>query len=190
MGVFKNLYTQGYRQNPSGSVKVPRGSPKGDGVSISYNLFGVKELDDLFSDLNTTTQKSIMIAAFRKAAKPLVADSKSNLLARTNAKASGSLYRSIGVKPHRRLPILKIGARTSSNWAGYHGHLIDDGTVMRSYITKSGVEHKTGAVSPTNFFNDALQQNQSKIIGAVRDELFREWTMRQVKAQIKGKTKW
>jgi len=156
-----------------------------------YNVFGVHELDDLFTGLKQSTQKSIMMAAFRKASKPLVVASKSNLLARTNAKASGSLYRSIGVKPHRRLPILKIGARASGNWTGYHGHLVDSGTRMRGYVNeKTGSSHATGAMPATNFFKDAVTQSQGQVVDSVGDELFREWTMRTVKAQMKGKTRW
>lgn len=157
---------------------------------IQYNILGIRELDDLFSSLKTSQQKAQLIAAFRKASKPLVSKSKSNLLARSRARASGNLYRSIGVIPHRRLPILKIGARASGRWAGYHGHLIDAGTTEREYTSKSGKTHSTGAVRPTNFFKDSVQQEQSRVVDAVRDELIREMVMRIVKAQSKGKSLW
>ena len=190
MGIYKNLYTQGYRQRPDGSIKAPRNRGE-KGAGVYYNIFGIRELDELFSKLKQSQQKSFMIAAFRKAAAPIVAEAKSNLLERSKAKASGNLYRSIGTKPHRRLPILKIGARTSGNWAGYHGHLIDDGTVERMYIhKKSGKEHKTGAVAANNFWNDAIRGNEQKVIDSVREQMVREFVMRTVKAQAKSKTAW
>lgn len=143
------------------------------GSDIEINVLGDMELTQLFQQLKMSQQKSIQISAFRAATKPLLQDAKSNLLARTKGKAGGSLHKSLGAKPHRSLPILKIGARRGGNFAGYHGHLIDEGTKLRQYTTKKGVVRKTGSVSATNFWIDAVDKNERAALESVGDQIIK-----------------
>jgi len=160
-----------------------------DGVNMK--LFGIKELDELFEKLKTSQQRSVLISAFRKATRPLVVDIKNNLKSRTKTKASSSLYKSIGVKPDRYLPILKIGARRGRGYGGYHAHLLESGTVVRSYThKKSGKVHETGKVTGTNFFSDAVKSDEREVIDSIQKDLILSMSKFIIKANHKAKSQY
>lgn len=160
----------------------------GGGMSVSLNVLGSKQLTELFDQLKNSQQKSIQISAFRAASKPLISDAKANLRSRT-AKRSGNLERSLGVAPLRNLPILKIGARAFGRWAGYHGHLIDQGTVSRVYKHKqSGKEHKTGRMPATKFWSDAVRRNEKGMVDSIQNGMVQSFDKFIVRYNNKAKT--
>lgn len=155
---------------------------------VSLDVAGDKQLRELFDQLKRSQQKSIQISAFRAAAKPLIADAKSNLSARTK-KRSGNLLRSLGSAPLRNLPILKIGARAFGSWAGYHGHLVDQGSDGRMFNhTKSGAEHKTGAMPATKFWSDSVDRNERGMVDGIQRGIVQSFDKYIVKYNNKAKT--
>jgi hypothetical protein len=156
---------------------------------IQFQVFGVPELDELFNDLRNSQKKSVLISAFRKASKPLVVTTKNNLRARTKTKATSPLSKSIGVKAHRSLPILQIGARKGGRFGGFHAHLLESGTNERFYAHKgTGNVHKTGRIRATNFFADAVAKEEKGVIDSVQDQIIESFKKFIRRANAKRKT--
>lgn len=58
---------------------------------------------------------------------------------------------------------------------GSHGHLLEEGTKMRGYITKKNkVFHSTGAGPATHFFENAYNATEEQIFSTVTEEWHRE----------------
>jgi hypothetical protein len=133
-------------------------------------LFNLKELDAVFSGLKHSTQKSIVVSAFRKSSAPILDSAKSNILSRVKRR-TGNLIKSLGVKPFRKDIGIQVGARQSKGFKGYHGHLIDAGTVDRYRTTKNGVKAFTGRIKAYRFWEDAINSNKDKVEQSVGDEL-------------------
>ena len=151
-------------------------------------VFGIKELDDLFNNLKLSQQRGIIISTFRQASKPLIEQAKTNLIARTKTSANSRLAKSLGVEPVNRLPILKIGARKGKNYGGYQAHLLERGTVERMFKhKKSGKEHFTGKVSATNFFQDAVDGSTKQVIDSVEEQMIISFKKFVQKANAKNK---
>ena len=107
---------------------------------MKAEIFGDKQLDKLFTQLKDSQKRSVIISAFRKSSKPMLQKIKANLIARTKAKTSGNLAKSLGYKPVNRMPILHLGARRYGNFKGYHSHLLEAGTKERFYTTMASSE--------------------------------------------------
>jgi hypothetical protein len=142
-----------------------------DGLSL--DLFGDKELNAFFHDtLRFSQQKSVMITAYRKAARPLVSTIKQNLRSRTKRTGTNNLLKSIGVKPGKgKYPKLLVGSRTFGNYKGFHGHLINLGTELRRRPTKSGASVSTGKIKGNKFFSDAVESQGQNVSNKVGNEL-------------------
>lgn len=161
------------------------------GSHIKINVLGDQQLTELWDQLKHSQQKSILISSFRQAARPLLQDAKNNLSARTKASSSGKLFKSLGTAPLRRLPVLKIGARTSGRFAGFAGHLLDDGTEKRSYWRKGkgvSVEHNTGRVRATHFWSDAVKSNEKGMVSGIQSRIIKSFDKLIVKYNNKAKT--
>ncbi len=157
-------------------------------MSKKPEIFGDKQLDQLFRKLKDSQKRSIVIAAYRKASKPMQAKMKSNLLAKTDAKRSGNLFKSIGYKPVSRLPILHLGARKFGNFKGYHSHLIEKGTGERYYTTQSGAIHPTGRIKGRYFFQSAFQSTVNITAEGFQDSAIEAFIKLIRRANAKKKT--
>lgn len=149
-------------------------------------IFGIKELDEIFSTLMSNERRNVMVSAFRQIAKPIIKDSRTNI---TGAIAGGSgLRKSIGVRPVRREVAIKVGARSFGGHRGQLGYIFDQGTKERGYYTKNGVYHRTGKIEPTRFFSDAVEGNDVQIKSNAQEQLvlsFNKWISRRAKKKAR-----
>ncbi|MBA7543627.1 hypothetical protein ES705_35962 [subsurface metagenome] len=127
-------------------------------------ILGAKQLSDLFDDLKKSQKRSVVISAWRKSSKPMLRTIKSNLIARTRAKRSGNLFKSLGVKDVRGQSILHLGARTFGIYKGYHSHLIESGTKERYYTTKTGVKKSTGKIKGRYWFRSGVESTTKETV--------------------------
>jgi len=132
--------------------------------------YGIDALEKTFENFQYKDKRKILIAAFRKATRPL------SDLARSNAPVgkTGNLKRSIGQVPMRGEMGMWIGARVIGGYRGFHGHLVEDGTVDRFYITKKGNKHATGHMSVTKpysgFFRKAARATEAQAIRSIESD--------------------
>jgi len=152
---------------------------------IDIEIFGIKELDELFNELQRSSKRSIFISAFRKAAKPIIQSAKSNL--------SGSQFKkirkSLGVKPERYKPILKMGARRWGNFKGNLAHIFNDSTKERRYISVRKFVHKTGRIKGNSFWDRSIDSNKDKVENTIEHQVFESFERYIVRANQRRKTK-
>jgi len=116
-------------------------------MEIRLDTSNVKHLEYFFSELSLFDQKKIFMEAFRKASKPLIERIKAGTPVR-----SGGLLKSISTKPVPEEIALFVGAMKPR---GSHGHLIENGTQERVYVSKSGKPHRTGKLVGIHFVEKA-----------------------------------
>ena len=155
---------------------------------MGKQIFGDKQLSDLFDKLRDSQKRSIVISAFRKASKPMLTRIKANLIARTKAKSSGNLAKSLGYRPVSRLPILHLGARRYGNFKGFHSHLLESGTGQRYYTTQSGAVHATGKVYGRHWFRPGVESTQQQTMDAFMDAAIDSFVKLIQRANAKRKT--
>ncbi len=149
------------------------------------NLLGDKQLNELFNNMLKDRQKrSVVISAFKKASKPMLRTIKANLIARTRAKSSGNLAKSLGTKAVSRLPILRLGARTFGNWKGFHAHFGEFGTVNR--YTKSGAAR--GKITATPWFRPGVEAKSKETAEGFIDSAIESFNALIKRANAKRKT--
>ena len=131
--------------------------------------YGFDALDKTFYNFQHKDKRNIIISAFRKAVRPTVEQAKSNLSSHTK---TGNLMKSIGVVPIRDEIAVYVGARIKGQFKGYHGHLVEEGTVARFYITKKGNRHETGKMRYTGFFRSAVKTTEEQVMKTVEQEWY------------------
>lgn len=136
-------------------------------MEISINIDQIKILEDFFKDLSTTDQRKIFLAGFRKAAVPLVARAKADSPYRR-----GTLRKSIGTVAVPNDIAILVGARKAGTFKGWHGHFVENGTVER--FRKSKHNAFTGRVLGTHFFENAFNETQEQVYGAIEQEWYNE----------------
>lgn len=126
-------------------------------------LTGFEDLEAIFRYMSQADQKKIQISAFKRAVKPTVDAAKSNVpLGKTR-----NLYKSIGTSTIRNEVGIYVGARIKGGNKGYIGHIVEEGTVERFYITKNGKRHNTGRMRYTGFFKRAADSTETEVINSV-----------------------
>lgn len=153
---------------------------------FSHDIFGDAQLNRLFIGMQFGQQRNVLVAAFRKSAKPMITAMKTGLRAALKhpEKSSGTLEKSIGAYAPRGRIELDVGARRFAPYAGFHAHLIEAGTDDRVYISTGGQEHETGRVRPTYFFAKAVNATKHTVISRFRDDrlkAFHDFVERQNK---------
>jgi len=167
----------------AGSMPARTPTWKG-GTLMKLESFGIPELDDLWKKLTQDQQRNIEVAAWRKASKPMLAAIKGNATSMVG-RVTGNLYKSIGSSPVRGRAILELGIRRFHPWTGYHGHLINDGTMER--MTDAG--ERRGAVEGTKFFDLAYQATKDQIIDDYREGRIEAFHKMVQRANAKAKSK-
>ena len=127
-------------------------------MEVTIKTDQIKILEDFFQGLSTIDQRKIFLAGFRKAAVPLISAAKAASPVRT-----GTLRRSFGAISIPQEIAILVGARKSGANKGWHGHLVENGTVQRFRKTKGGAP--TGKVTGTHFFENAFNMVQEEING-------------------------
>lgn len=140
-------------------------------MQVNIDISKFKVLDDFFKDLSVMDQKKIFISAYRKAAKPLVQASKTNVPKRT-----GKLFRSIGTVENPNEISILVGAKLAglSKNKGWHGHFTENGTAIR--IRKKGnyAGKSTGRVDGVHWFERAFEATSEKMYDTIASEWYNE----------------
>ena len=137
---------------------------------------GIKELDQLFTTLRSSQQRAVMLSNFRKAAKPLIKQTRSNYKSKHSATSKSGTYKSIGSSARRQNINLRVGARVAGRFKGYHAHILDQGTKERFRTTKSGKRVSTGRIVGSKFFTNAVNTSQPQIERSIKDEFYNTLT--------------
>lgn len=135
-------------------------------MNLQIDTSQLDALRDFFEGLTAVDQRKIFLAAFRKAAKPLVADAKATVPRRT-----GNLANSIGTMGVSGEAALLVGAKKGGGYRGWHGHLIENGTVDRFRKRKNNAP--TGRVTGTRFFESVYESNEEYIVHSTEEEWLR-----------------
>lgn len=134
-------------------------------MNASVDTSQILILQDFFKDLSALDQKKIFQSAFRKAAKPLVEAAKANAPVRR-----GTLQKSIGTMAMPTDISIIVGAMKRNK--GWHGHLVESGTVERYRKTKKGAS--TGKMPGTKFFENAYNATEKQIFDTIEQEWLQE----------------
>lgn len=134
-------------------------------VKSGVVVTGIKELDLMLKQMTPELNHRILGAANTAAAKPLIASAKSMV-----AKKSKRLEKSIGaVKISTRkateIGTVHVGPRRGGGHKGYHGHLVELGTVERFH--KSG--KSTGVMPKLPFMRPSFERTQAQIISSQKE---------------------
>lgn len=154
------------------------------GTLMKLETFGVPELDKLWKDLKDSQKRNIEIAAWRKASKPMLAGIKGNVSSMVG-RVTGTLFKAVGSSPVRGAAILNLGVRRFYPWNGFHGHLVNDGTMERSTATGQS----RGSVDGSNFFDLAYEATKGQVIDDYRKGRIKSFHEMIVRANKKNKTK-
>ena len=136
-------------------------------MEITINTDQIKVLEDFFQGLSSIDQRKVFLAGFRKAAIPLVAAAKAASPVRT-----GTLRKSFGTVAIPGEIAILVGARKSGANKGWHGHLVENGTVQRFRRTKKNAP--TGKVAGMHFFENAFNMVQEEMYGDIEQEWYNE----------------
>jgi len=129
------------------------------------------KLQRTFEDLEYRDQKSIMMSALRKAVKPTNEQAKRNIY----HSVTRNLFKSIGTLVYKNEIAVLVGARKKGGFHGWHGHLVEEGTVERQYITKKGNIHKTGRMNVSKPYSHWLLRAVNSTEKEVTDTMGDEW---------------
>jgi len=148
-------------------------SKKSDFVVSTYGFDG---LEKTFDNFQHKDKRNILINAFRKATQPTVEAAKSNV----SVGKTGNLKKSLGIVPMRENIGVFVGARVIGGYRGFHGHLVEDGTVNRYVKTEKGKTLKkprfTGKMNPNanyaGFFRRAVESTERQVIDTVSKEWY------------------
>jgi hypothetical protein len=166
---------------------------------IQIDTRNIKVLEEFYNNLAGMQKRGIIIKALRKAVKPLIDRAKATApIGKSwvgkkavmgkfgNFHVPGGLRASFGTMEIKDEIAIWAGAMRPK---GAHGHLVEDGTNARKYITKNGKEHRTGSMPSSGghagFFDAAV--NATK--GQVYDSLESDWHDMIVKEINKMKPK-
>lgn len=138
---------------------------------VNIETYGMEGLEKTFFNLDRLDKKRVLNNAFKKAVQPTV-------LMALNLVPKGrtlNLYRSIGtVSMDERIGVI-VGARKTGGYKGYHGFIVEEGTVERQYITKKGNVHKTGKMNPNGRYAMFMKKAVDSTEDQVTANIEREW---------------
>jgi len=127
----------------------------------------VIQLEQFFNDLSTLDQKKIFIDAFRRVTKPLVARAKANV----PKGKTGNLLKSLGTMIIPKDIAIFVGAMKGRGKKGWHGHLVENGTVERFRMSETG-SGSTGKMVGSHFFERAYVGTDKEIEDGVEEEYY------------------
>lgn len=125
-----------------------------------FTVINDRELLKLFNELQPKVQNKIISTGLKNAARLIVNAAKRNFKAVKKGK-SKTEYRdfnsSFSIRDMRSRAGVIAGL---SSKQGYKYRFIDQGTEERQYKTKKGNEHRTGRITATRWFTNAVQDKQ------------------------------
>jgi len=147
-----------------------------------FTTDGIKELERFFYELSDVDKRKVFLESFRKAGKPYIDYVKPQLPRRT-----GNLQNSLGIKAVAGDISVDIGAFRGSGKKGWHGHLIENGTVERFRKTKNNAP--TGRIIADPIWERSYSQKELEMLKQIRDEWFEtiyQFGMKRFKKITKG----
>ena len=136
-------------------------------MNSGVETYGFNNLEETFKNFALKQKRSIIISAFRKAVKPTVDQARMN----APKGRTGNLKKSIGVVGIRDEVGIYVGARIRGGLRGYHGYIVEKGTVERFRKTKNNAP--TGKMKYSRFFKKAADSTEKQVINTVADEWYR-----------------
>ena len=136
-------------------------------MEININTSQIQVLEDFFQGLSSINQRKIFMAGFRRASKPLLAAAKA-----ASPVDKGTLRKSFGTMEIPQQVAILVGAKKHGVNKGWHGHLVENGTVQRFRKTKGGAS--TGKVIGTHFFEDAYNRTEDQVFSQIEQAWYEE----------------
>lgn len=145
------------------------------GEAFSFELEGVKELDQMLQDLPRAMGKNVLRNALKKAAAPILAEAQQNVPRKTG-KLAKSLAISTNLKRSQRGERLPGAVEVFVGATAPHAHLVEFGTGPRH--TTGGREK--GQMPANPFFRRAWEATKGKALEILLTEL-REQLLKSVR---------
>lgn len=100
-------------------------------MEIEAKIQGIDELERMLNEIGSPkVEKKIVTKSLREGAKVVLKEAKNNVPVR-----SGTLKKSLALVAERsrgtEKKVIKVGARATPRWKGYHGHLVEFGVPSR-----------------------------------------------------------
>ena len=127
-------------------------------------IFGTKDLVDLFTDMDRENQSKILSTSFRKASKILISEAQNNLRGGFR-RISGSF----GVSFRKDIQALNVGSMKKRG--GGFAHIVNAGTRERFYTSKNGVLHRTGKIIGNHFWDRAITSTEPDMELAIYQDI-------------------
>ena len=93
-------------------------------------------------------------------------------------------YDSLGTAPYRKTIGVGVGARVRGQYKGFYDRFLNSGTVERFRVTKSGKKVTTGKITGTNFFTDAVKDNESNVVADLEINIIARLNQLMMKGKI------
>ena len=139
---------------------------------IDLKIEGLDELNKIISEFPAAVQNRIVINAMKASANDIIKTAKSNFQSvKKNKSQTGyaDINSSFKVEKMKSKVGVKAGIKGSK---GYLLRFINYGTAERMYKQKkSGVEHRTGKIQPTKFFESAVDSKRDQAMKNVEDNI-------------------
>lgn len=127
-------------------------------------IFGTEELVSLFEEFSQEVQSKILSTSFKKGAQLIIDSAKGNL---------GGKYKhvqnSLGTTFKGNINVLNVGAILKRG--GHLAVIANKGTKERSYTTKKGNLHKTGKITATYFWDNAMTDTTDAVENVIFKDL-------------------
>jgi hypothetical protein len=129
-------------------------------MEYNFKMEGLEEFTKALNEYDSRLQKDVMRTGFNEASKPLIEAAKDNAVGE-------NLKKSVGVKVSKGAGIATVGARKFRPYKGYLGHIQEEGTQDRQYISKKGKVHPTGRVTGNKWFSRAVEATEDLIYNGI-----------------------
>jgi hypothetical protein len=159
-------------------------------MEITLDTSDLGVLQDFYGECSTIDQRKIFLAAYRKAAQPILQKVKAAAPVGKTRKVDGvlrtggGLRRSMGISAVPDEIAIEIGA--SNRRAGWMAHFVESGTKERFRKTKQG-KVSTGRVTGTHYFENAIEGEGEKAMNAAAEGYFEAIDKAIVKYNRKNK---
>ena len=135
-------------------------------MELNIDTYNLKVLENFFKDLSLVNQRKVFLAAFKKAAKPLIMAVKIGV----PVGKTGVLRRSVGAIAIPREIAIIVGTRLGGRIKGWYGHFMENGTMER--WRKSGAS--TGRIIAKPFFEPAFDRTEQQMYNSIEGHWHKE----------------
>jgi HK97 gp10 family phage protein len=139
---------------------------------MNVKLTGFENVAEVFRRMDQADKKKILISAYKRAVQPTYRMMK----VLTPKGKTHNLWNSIGISSFKRQNKVgvSIGARASGQYKGYHGYIVEFGTVDRWAKTYKGKPLKTprftGKMPYKGFVRKSVKATENQVVNSVAQE--------------------